>query len=183
MKAGIVTIKEIIPNFGNSLQNYAAVKILERMNIEAITLCFEFNHRQLQKIRLKEWLQRHLGYCLPGHKDYWKYTAARIMSFDKFSRKYCPYQFVSSTEGLKEKFDFFAVGSDQVWNPNWYRGSEMKQNMYLLAFADVAQKICISPSFGVTQLPESWENYFTRYLLDFPVCLPEKNLEPTLSKS
>ena len=68
---------------------------------------------------------------------------------------------------IREK-DFFVVGSDQVWNPEWYEDCKIKKEMYLLTFADDSKKICFSPSFSVEKLPSKWEEWFRVNLNKFP---------------
>lgn len=53
-------------------------------------------------------------------------------------------------ERLAGDYDFFVVGSDQVWNPN-YRGACPTD---FLQFADPAQRVAYAASFGVEELDE-----------------------------
>ena len=51
---------------------------------------------------------------------------------------------------IQDDYDFFLVGSDQVWNPTFNRLS----NVDLLTFAKKEQKIAFSASFGIEKLDE-----------------------------
>ena len=64
---------------------------------------------------------------------------------------------------IADKFDFFIVGSDQVWNPNFGR----LRDVDLLKFARNEQKIAFSASFGVSSLNNSNENKIKRSISTF----------------
>lgn len=66
----------------------------------------------------------------------------------------------------KEKlqdFDFFSVGSDQVWNPTYPHTSGIK----FLSFTDRPKKLSFAPSFGISELPEYTKEPYAKWLLDF----------------
>ena len=65
----------------------------------------------------------------------------------------------------KESLDYFIVGSDQVWNPNWY--TKEYEYLYYLDFADNSKKICFAPSFGVDSIPEPKKKLLKNRLLSF----------------
>ena len=62
-------------------------------------------------------------------------------------------------------FDFFSVGSDQVWNPTYPSTSGVK----FLSFAESFKKISFAPSFGISELPPYTKSHYTKWLSDFPM--------------
>ena len=162
----IVTIYEAEPNYGNRLQNYATYKTLNTFGFSPETYMFEKSKVDL-KFYIKFILQRLFAYKLTGDSFFWKYTALKYINFNKFNKKYIPTKKISQIEEINtEKEDFFVVGSDQVWNPEWYYN--LRKDMYLLTFAKPEQKICFAPSFGISQLPDKWKDFFKEHLETFP---------------
>lgn len=166
MKATIITIYASNLNIGNRLQNYAVQEILKHLGFRVDSVCFQksmFDGKQ----KVKYLLQRSTGYRLPGDKDYWRAFPKRIASYEKFNKKYIRTQQIRRIGQIRHS-DYYVIGSDQVWNPEWYDDCEMKKELFLLTFAKPEQKVCLSPSFGIKELPEVWKPWFKRYLLSFP---------------
>jgi len=63
------------------------------------------------------------------------------------------------------EFDFFSVGSDQVWNPTYPQVSEVK----FLTFAKNNQKLTFAPSFGISELPEFVKKSYSEWLKEIPM--------------
>lgn len=156
-KATIVTIYDPNPNIGNRLQNYAVQYILESFGFEVDTLSFQppiFN----KKKKMKAFLQKVTNYKLPGDKNYWRLYPKQIKEFERFNRKNIRTQKIKKIEDIKPA-DYYVLGSDQVWNPQWY-DSKLKQQLFMLQFAESDKRICCSPSFGIEKLPKDWEEWF-----------------------
>ncbi len=99
-----------------------------------------------------------------------KVKKARREAFNKFSDTYIPTtDFSINKDGLpKDKlaaFDFFSVGSDQVWNPTYPHTSELR----FLTFAQNNQKLCFAPSFGISELPAYVKEPYSKWLSEFPI--------------
>ena len=129
----IITIYDQNPNYGNRLQNYAVQRILENLDMHVTTITFQQGALSGMG-RLKYYAQKLSGYQLPGNKDYWILEGTRIITFDKFNRRFI------HTERIKRiseigKADYFVLGSDQVWNPEWYNDCVLKKDLFLLTFA------------------------------------------------
>jgi len=54
----------------------------------------------------------------------------------------------ANSRDINKKFDYFVIGSDQVWNPN-YGGISY---IFLLSFCPPNKKICFSPSLGTSDI-------------------------------
>ena len=160
MRVGLITLVDHY-NYGNRLQCYASQFVLEQNNCEVT--CFYTNKTvHLYCIYVLTFLFRTVFRVFSVIKNKFK----KLLKFKAFDKEY----FHMSCDLVKRRlhtddYDFFVVGSDQVWNPNWYRG--VKAEAFLLAFAEREQKVCMAPSFGISELPEEWKPHFKKYLNDF----------------
>lgn len=173
-KIGIVTIVDY-DNYGNRLQNYALSKYLELKGFEAITIKnkppkleltlidkFKKNYGNLWNLVFsKIWnkIQRH---------RFSAYINIRRNKFVEFTRRY-----IKETDfivygndipsDLSESFDYFCVGSDQIWNGNFRHGSQLD----LLNFTNRDKKISVSASFGTYKIAERFEKVYSESIRDF----------------
>lgn len=158
-KIGIVTIYGL-NNYGNRLQNYAVEKILRGKghDCETIVCRKSYLHSRVKAVYYS--LKR-----LQGCSQYIRYQ-----QFEHFVKRTTSIKYIHSKTGLiphsiSKDYDFFVVGSDQVWNP-MFRKDEREN--YFLSFADKEQRICISPSFGVTSIDNEYKEMYRRGLEGFP---------------
>lgn len=157
-RVGVVTIFDNNPNYGNKLQNLASIIIYNDLGFETETLV---TMRQTNIIKL--YVQNLIRIVTRGH--YFP-LSSRKLAFRKFDYKYLhPNNALLNGKINKDKYDYFSVGSDQVWNTNWYYG-EMS-DYYLLRFADSNQRIALSPSFGTASLDPMWKCVFKEELRKF----------------
>lgn len=150
-KIAIVTIESI--NFGNRLQNYALQYILESIGCVTKTI-----HRRKKKKGVKAFVKLVI-------QDILQTKASKFRRFDKYIH------FSDITigrddypEDISEKFDYFIVGSDQVWNPHY---DFVSGKCDFLTFAESKQKISYAASFGVCEIPIDRKEEFARYIKDF----------------
>jgi len=66
--------------------------------------------------------------------------------------------------GLEDRFNYFIVGSDQVWNPHY---DFVAGKCDFLTFARNYQKISYAASFGVNEIPYERKFEFAEYLKNF----------------
>lgn len=165
-KVAIITIYDPNPNYGNRIQNYATQTVLEKMGCNVSTISFE---RKLftGKHRLKYYIHIVTGFRLAKSKLQWKTLRMRTKSFYKFNRRYIKSYHIKKLANIKP-VDYYVIGSDQVWNPQWYDNCALKKDMFLLTFAPPEKKICFAPSFGVEKFPKEWEAWFQKNLKTFP---------------
>lgn len=163
MKVQIITICDPVPNYGNKLQNYAVQTVLQEVfGVNVSTLEFEGN-RCTWKSMTKYFLWKYFR-LFNSNSEYWKVDFKKAIAFKQFDKK-----FLHMTRKFNpERTDYFVVGSDQVWNPSWYHTNQRKKDMFLLTFAKPEQKICFAPSFGISEMPEEWSQWFKKYLVEFP---------------
>ena len=154
MKIGIITINDL-NNYGNRLQNYAVSKVLTNMGIE---------NESIKNLQIKKSLKSKV-----------KQTIKKFLRKKQQQREECFKQFDKNIEyslktidnnnffNIQDDYDFFIVGSDQVWNPTFNRLS----NVDLLTFAKDEQKIAFSASFGIEKLDELNKKKVKEYLKNF----------------
>lgn len=149
-KVGIITLNGNY-NFGNKLQNYALQTILIKNNLDAETIMYYEEKKDIYDIKniVKFFIRK------------------RYRNFCKFDKKikYSKYYFYKdkNINLLKEKFASFFVGSDQVWNPT----IGVSLDVYLLSFAHPKQRNSISASFGISELPRKYNQKFRDELKNF----------------
>ena len=156
-KIGILTLYGYV-NYGNRLQNYAVQKIFEQYGFNGVTLVV----RSSMKPLLKTLLMFFKAQC-------GSIAAKRYMSLLKFTREYIDTQLVICKdmkigEKINIEFDYFAVGSDQVWNP--YIRLRERDNFFL-RFTSKDKRLCVVPSFGVKKIPGEYCDDFKKGLQGF----------------
>ena len=160
MKIGLITLVDHY-NYGNRLQCYASQYILEQNDCQ-VTCFYTEKTFHLYFVYALTFLFMTVFSPFSTIKNKCK----KLLGFKFFDKEYfnMSYDLVKKKINFDE-YDYFVVGSDQVWNPNWYRG--IKAEAFLLAFAKREQKVCMAPSFGISELPEEWKPHFKKYLNDF----------------
>ena len=155
-RIGILTINDDL-NYGNRLQNYAVQEYCKKNNIKVETI-----HNQNGVIGinvLKKQMKTLIKQIL--NKDRHK----RYNSFMRFNKKYIKYSKIYIDKNninlkVKNKYDLFFTGSDQVWNPTFGRMSDID----FLTFADKEKRNSFSASFGISEIPESMKEYYKEKL-------------------
>lgn len=178
-KIGILTITDYL-NYGNRLQNYATQELLKASgydvtSIANVTIPPVIKGKELLALRIKnifshspiELMKRMLNKMEERQiKD--KIVAgkkAKDKSFREFSNRHLiETEYVISPlnypADLGEKFDYFVVGSDQIWNPNIRYGSSID----FLMFAPVEKRIALAPSFGVSSIPDNFKKNYAKWI-------------------
>lgn len=124
-------------NYGNRLQNYALTKWLEKNNIHATSLReASVMHRIKTMVKL-----------LVNNRK----KMIRYIKFWIFSKKYINTMIKNNNNKIKD-YDYYIVGSDQVWNPNYALTDTM-----LLNDIESNNKIAYAASFGISELPEKFK--------------------------
>ena len=151
-KVGIVTLTAVY-NYGNSLQNYAVLKKIESLGYHAKTIYFDFSG-----VGIKSFIKRAI-------KN--PFYHRRILAYRKFEKKYLQVFRGRTLRNLDGQFDYFVVGSDQVWNTRWYGSSSMMKDIYLLSFAGRRKRISFSASFGIDEVQDDYRKIFSEELENF----------------
>lgn len=160
-KIGIVTLYGLF-NFGNRLQNYATQKIFLNLGFEVNSLIREdFIESGSLINNLKTYL---LIIIRKGYYQQFKQNKRRKNNFKNF-QKLINFTTIKKEDisKLRNKYDYFAVGSDQVWNPCYCE----QLDWYFLDFCDNEQKISLAPSIGINVLPNEYNIIFKEKLNSF----------------
>lgn len=180
-KVGIITLCGYY-NYGNRLQNYATQEVIKSLGCEVETIVnspyiklgfIDYINKsgRMNLIELIKKIYKRIYYCIKKIIKGKKGVLAneRRKAFKQFTKKYIYETDYIITpdcipDGLKDKYDYFIVGSDQVWNPNFRKGSYID----FLTFVPKEKRISYSASFGITNLPESYINNYSRWLSEMP---------------
>lgn len=168
MKLGLLTF-HTAANYGAALQAYAFEKFLMDKGYD----CEYVNY--VNASRAHEYsMSWHIYDCLKRGKltSAAAYLAGspfmtlRKMRFDKFYKRNLRqtdkvYHNSNEAEELNDQYDYFIVGSDQVWNPIC-NGDDAA---FLLDFVkDERKRISYSPSFGMTEVDVAHKKMFSENL-------------------
>ena len=169
-KAAIITLYGN-NNFGNKLQNYAVQETLKKhkLHVENIINIPILNNKKINYIHLLKFYIKGILYkvlynnrihdCLEA-----KESGERQKNFMLFN------QYINNTKSffsffkLKKflKYDYFFVGSDQIWNPHFGGLSDFD----LVTFSN-KKKIALSASFGIDEIPVQYKEKASEALKKF----------------
>lgn len=159
MKIGLITFHNAL-NYGAALQTYATQKFLTDMGQECIIIDY-VNESREKAYNMKAQIYKQIKQG--NYKSALRMTAGSIFmnmrrrNFEKFHTKYYKttkkkYRTLDEIKSINNDFDYFLVGSDQIWNPK-NNGSDMT---YLLEFVyDDNKKISYASSFGASKIPDN----------------------------
>ncbi len=132
--AAILTL--VCYNIGNRLQNYAVQEMLREAGVTPET------------VRLKSGAIPVLRNFV--RKRIIKNETSRMRDFN--GRRVAWSGYGMPDDIPPGAYDYFIVGSDQIWNPTWLDDAGYEK--YLLSFAPPEKRIAFSASFGVYSVPE-----------------------------
>lgn len=160
-KAAILTLYGNC-NFGNKLQNYAVQEILKKYNFEVSNIINVpiLNDKKISLIKKYKFYMKLIlnkilynidvnSCCNPTDN---KKRQKLFLDFNKYINNTNTYFSFSNIKKFKN-YDYYIIGSDQVWNPYYYGLSDF----YLANFTD-KPKIAFSASFGVEEIPEKYHS-------------------------
>ena len=138
-------------NFGNKLQNYALQKKCNEYGyITEILKISDMRNVRIKNVSIFKLVVEIKAFLSERIMKKWY----RNKNFYDFEKKYLNnskyYSFSTlNNKRLNDKYDYFIVGSDQVWNPNF----GVKGDLTFLEFS-TKPRIAFSASFGVKNIPE-----------------------------
>lgn len=163
-KVGIFTLPNN-ENYGNVLQNYAVQATLQKLGCKTETVNIFLDSNRHDTLAFSIFCRLKL---LKNKNDI---AYKRILSFNKF------YKCINNTsfsitgaelsqkqkELLKNRYDYFVCGSDQVWNPYFCKNFEF----FFLPFIEKDKKLSFSASIGLNELPAEFSDSYKKWLSDF----------------
>lgn len=160
MRVGIITF-HCAYNFGSALQAYALQQAVESLGHTCRIVDYrsrDFNSYKLIKIR------RPMG-MLRSIMRY-RINKTRKLAFEAFWKNYLnltertfTYKDEQELESLRDQFDCFVCGSDQIWNLDCTKGVV---GPFFLSFAGDRKRVAYAPSLAHTAFEE---RYFDRSLV------------------
>jgi len=173
-KVGLVTIIDY-KNYGNRLQNFAAQQVLESLGCDVVTLLNNpyknIVHKRSIMERLKgksffdivQAINNRIKKIKTNSINIEKEKALKEFSYININESDFILSADSIPENLGERFGYFVVGSDQVWNPTFRNGSCID----FLTFAPQNKRIAYAPSFGISEIPIEYHKDYKKWLSEF----------------
>lgn len=166
-KVAIITITDGC-NYGNRLQNYALQTALEKSGAKVETFKRKNYHDAIGlklKIICKTFIKIIVG------KDMDAAKRNRKRNFREFNSRYIHFskytlQKNRAPKHLATYYNAFFVGSDQVWNPSFRLIREDMDN-YFASFAPKDKKFSYAASFGISEIPDQYTDYYCEKLSSF----------------
>ena len=163
-KIGILTINDNT-NYGNRLQNYALQVYLEKQGHIVETI---INDTKTEKLDGKpKKLKKNDSNIIRKINNKLKYyinirnIKNRKNNFIAFNQKFIKNSSLHIIENnipeyLKDQYDYFVIGSDQVWNPTFKHMSSIDFAM----FSPKEKNISYAASFGISNIEERFLNFY-----------------------
>lgn len=164
MKVAIITAIDH-SNIGNRLQNYAVQELLTAHHCQPETLIYaRYDQEGSFVCHAKSFLQSLLVWTrIYTSLFYLRHIkkAPKLVLTEEFNRKYMKrnykyYYKASRMSGYRRDFDYYCVGSDQIWNPTFVQNNDF----YFLKFAPSERTFAFAPSIGVSSIPEKYHKTF-----------------------
>ena len=145
-KIGIITIFDE-NNYGNRLQNYATQEVLKSLNFDVETIN-NFNNKANS-----EYFEK-MKNILPGRRE-------KFLDFNNENLKITKELIIHDEvpEKFHERYDYFVIGSDQIWNHEFY---DRFSDFCFATFAPKEKRVSFSASFGISNVPENAYNKYAR---------------------
>ena len=162
-------------NYGNRLQNYALQEVLKKNGAEVETIWLEdeiFEPQFYFQYNIKNIIQYFINWKNFRKKNSYGYKyrtviAGKNINIKKFSDKYININYdVRTLREIEKKYDYFVVGSDQVWNPNLWTKKQAEEKVYLLDFSPKRKCIAYAASIGMDELPVEYRDDFKKSLCE-----------------
>ncbi|MDP3441901.1 MAG: polysaccharide pyruvyl transferase family protein [Ignavibacteria bacterium] len=183
MKIAIVTLHGY-ENYGNKLQNFALTRVILNLDIDVKSIDIDLigsngreDSKQTSLVETKNGISAIMTilrlikrrFLRSKHSIFAKQLMnQRRLNLLSFSRDYLNEQtydlHFDKLASIDSEYDFFVVGSDQVWNPTAVANKEYK---YFLTFASDSKKISYAASFGVASLQEQDKKKYIPLLNSF----------------
>ena len=163
MKVGILTFHRA-HNCGAMLQNYALQTVLKRLDAEPETIDFnaigeEHRFSRLSGLTFRQCIRRMIEFVFSvGIFD------LRLARFNRFRKRNLKITGRVAAGEWPSAFDFYIVGSDQVFQPNLTK-QHLKE--FLLEGVPPEKRISYAASFGYESLPETFRTTFKEGLSQF----------------
>ena len=161
MKLAIITINDN-NNYGNRLQNYALQEFLKKYVNNVNTIWYDKKTRFKLKdiMNLKSIIK--FIFNIKSYRNYLKenYLGDCIKTYNikNFSQKYINIRYDNNLKKISNEYDYFIVGSDQVWNPDFWVSDYA--NIRFLKFVPKEKRIAYAASITIPSIAKDKEQFF-----------------------
>lgn len=165
MKKSLIISLYDINNYGNRLQNYALQNVLGKFcevktynNIEddQETLNIKKRYKSITiKVKIRKYLSKIRHKVLKLNKRNVLVNSKRLENFMNFNNNN-----ILITEN-KDNYDYYIIGSDQVWNPDFARSYNINFGLFANSKSKV---ISYAASFGVNKIPDECKEIYKQGL-------------------
>lgn len=165
-RIAIITINDN-NNYGNRLQNYALQQYLSNeIKIEKVdTIWYDLEYTSKTKVNIFSW-KTWIKYLINWknirvylRNDYYKDTI-RMYNIGKFTNRISTKFDFKIKANLNKEYDYFIVGSDQVWNPIFWSKKDNHASVRFLKFVPKEKRIAYAASIAIPELPKDKEPFF-----------------------
>lgn len=157
-------------NYGNKLQNYALQETIQQLGYEVETLKNTFKDKskntilaKIKRISAQKIIKKILKKKKINDESY-EYNKIKYKKLKEFNDIYIKNSNFTiknnNPRELNEMYDYFVIGSDQIWNPSVSTPFEINFGM----FADKNKKISYAASFGVEKIPNMYRKIYKQGL-------------------
>lgn len=150
MSLAIVTICS--NNYGNRLQNYALQETIKKMGVQVETIPIEIKYDIKGKVKLR--IKALLSNFVKKYSD---------VCWDIFDQNISWSKYTAKDDKVRNQYDYFVAGSDQIWNPIF----ECNSDREFLVFTTDEKKIAYAASIGLDELPNNEIDRYRRYISAF----------------
>ena len=154
----------VYSNYGNILQKYALQHTLKKFVDFTEVLWF---NGIVNSGNANFWAETAE---LPGKNSlqYYLRGAVRLSKFKEFDERYIKTRFnIPYIEEVADDYDFFVVGSDQVWNPK-LEVALLPFSIRFLNFVPREKKIAYAASIGLKEIPDEFKEICRQGISSFP---------------
>lgn len=167
LKLGIITMNEYY-NYGNKLQAYALQHFLQKLfqgsDVQFVSFVkdnYILSERFFSLKFLRRWLLNRHDYRKLVNTNQIFANVLKEYNSKKFTYKYMQKHFnYYISKELNNAFDFFIIGSDQIWNPSYGKFSELEAGLKL----NKNQRVAYAASIGLNELSKSQEEMLKKAL-------------------
>ena len=165
-RIAIITINDN-NNYGNRLQNYALQSfLLSKLKIDGVdTIWYDSQYTYMSQVNIfswKTWIKYIINWKSQRdylRKEYLK-DNIRMYNIGKFTKKINTKLDFKIEYNLSKKYDYFIVGSDQVWNPNFWSKKDNHANIRFLKFVPKEKRVAYAASIAIPKIPKDREQFF-----------------------
>lgn len=163
MRVASLAIDDYV-NYGNNLQKYALHYTLKKFVDYTEVLWLEQNNFFSETGNFT-----YFQSPPPNNLDFmssqiiYLWDAVRISKMVEFTKRFMKTRFdIPYIEDIGDEYDYFIVGSDQVWRPSWFLPK------YFLDFAPNNKKIAYAASIANPEISDDKKEIFKAALMTFP---------------